>query len=110
MPNVRAAKMFGARIVAERQYKGKAGSRETDSGLIELQQQLPVFTQNAPEYDVLVCAEQIRYSPATCPTAPGMHARHRLGRADPDKLGPEQHGVRRQADAGPISSPMRTAR
>jgi ABC transporter substrate binding protein (PQQ-dependent alcohol dehydrogenase system) len=53
-----AAKVFGARIVADRQYKGMAGSRETDSGLIELQQQLPVFTQNAPDYDVLVCADQ----------------------------------------------------
>ena len=54
----RAAKTFGARIVAERQYKAAAGSRETDSGLIDLQKQLPVFTQNAPEYDVLVCADQ----------------------------------------------------
>jgi ABC transporter substrate binding protein (PQQ-dependent alcohol dehydrogenase system) len=54
----RAAKIFGARIVAERQYKGEAGSRETDSGLIDLQQQLPVFTQNAPEYDVLVSADR----------------------------------------------------
>jgi ABC transporter substrate binding protein (PQQ-dependent alcohol dehydrogenase system) len=53
-----AAKVFGAHIVADRQYKGRAGSRETDSGLIELQQQLPVFTQNAPEYDVLVCADR----------------------------------------------------
>jgi ABC transporter substrate binding protein (PQQ-dependent alcohol dehydrogenase system) len=53
-----AAKVFGAHIVADRQYKGQAGSRETDSGLIELQQQLPVFTQNAPDYDVLVCADQ----------------------------------------------------
>ncbi len=53
-----AAKVFGARIVADRQYKGRAGSRETDSGLIELQQQLPVFTQNAPDYDVLVCADR----------------------------------------------------
>ncbi len=54
----RAAKIFGARIVADRQYKGKAGSRETDSGLIELQQQLPVFSQNAPDYDVMVCADR----------------------------------------------------
>lgn len=53
----RAAKTFGARIVAERQYKGKAGSRETDSGLIDLQKQLPVFTQNAPNYDVLIAAD-----------------------------------------------------
>ncbi len=53
-----AAKVFGAHIVADRQYKGRAGSRETDSGLVELQQQLPVFTQNAPDYDVLVCADR----------------------------------------------------
>jgi ABC transporter substrate binding protein (PQQ-dependent alcohol dehydrogenase system) len=54
----RAAKTFGARIVTERQYKAEAGSRETDSGLIDLQKQLPVFTQNLPDYDVLVCADQ----------------------------------------------------
>jgi len=54
----RSAKVFGARIVADRQYKGKAGSRETDSGLIDLQKQLPVFTQNAPRYDVLVAADE----------------------------------------------------
>ncbi|MDE2580122.1 MAG: ABC transporter substrate-binding protein [Rhodospirillales bacterium] len=54
----RAAKTFGARIVVERQYKGKAGSRETDSGLVDLQKQLPVFTQNAPNYDVLVAADE----------------------------------------------------
>jgi ABC transporter substrate binding protein (PQQ-dependent alcohol dehydrogenase system) len=53
-----AAKVFGAHIVADRQFKGQAGSRETDTGLIELQKQLPVFTQNAPDYDVLVCADR----------------------------------------------------
>jgi ABC transporter substrate binding protein (PQQ-dependent alcohol dehydrogenase system) len=53
----RSAKIFGAHLVAERQYKGKAGSRETDTGLIELQEQLPVFTQNLSDYDVLVCAD-----------------------------------------------------
>lgn len=54
----RAAKVFGAHIVADRQFQGKAGSRQTDTGLIELQKQLPVFSQNVPEYDVLVCADQ----------------------------------------------------
>ena len=54
----RAAKIFDARIVADRQYKAKAGSRETDSGLVELQEQLPVFTQNVPNYDVLVAADE----------------------------------------------------
>lgn len=54
----RSAKIFGAHIAAERQYKGKAGSRETDSGLIDLQKQLPVFTQNLPNYEALVCADE----------------------------------------------------
>ncbi len=54
----RSAKIFGAHLVADRQYKGKAGSRETDTGLVELQEQLPVFSQNAPNYDVLVCADE----------------------------------------------------
>jgi len=54
----RSAKRFGARIVEERQYKDTGGSRETDTGLIQTQQQLPVFTQSAPEYDVLVAADE----------------------------------------------------
>ncbi|MGH7051982.1 MAG: ABC transporter substrate-binding protein, partial [Acetobacteraceae bacterium] len=54
----RAAKTFGAHIVADRQYKGKVGSRETDSGLVELQKELPVLTQNAPNYHVLVAADE----------------------------------------------------
>lgn len=54
----RSAKIFGAHIVADRQYKGKVGSRETDSGLIDLQKQLPVFSQNVPNYDVLVAADE----------------------------------------------------
>lgn len=54
----RSAKIFGARIVTARQYTGETGSRETDTGLIELQEQLPVFTQNAPDYDVLIAADE----------------------------------------------------
>jgi ABC transporter substrate binding protein (PQQ-dependent alcohol dehydrogenase system) len=54
----RSAKRYGARIVQERQYTAKAGSRETDTGLLQIQQQLPVFTQHAPEYDVLVAADE----------------------------------------------------
>jgi ABC transporter substrate binding protein (PQQ-dependent alcohol dehydrogenase system) len=54
----RAAKRFGARIVAERIYKDTGGSRQTDSGVVQTQQQMPVFTQGAPEYDVLVAADE----------------------------------------------------
>jgi ABC transporter substrate binding protein (PQQ-dependent alcohol dehydrogenase system) len=54
----RSAKRYGARIVQERQYTAKAGSRETDTGLLQIQQQLPVFTQHTPEYDVLIAADE----------------------------------------------------
>jgi ABC transporter substrate binding protein (PQQ-dependent alcohol dehydrogenase system) len=54
----RSAKRYGARIVAERQYEARTGSPETDTGLLDLQKQMPVFTQNAPNYDVLVAADE----------------------------------------------------
>ena len=54
----RSAKRFGARIVAERQYKDTGGARQTDSGVVQTQQQMPVFTQGLPDYDVLVAADE----------------------------------------------------
>ena len=54
----RAAKRFGARIVQERVFKDTGESRQTDSGLVQTQQQMPVFTQGAPAYDVLVAADE----------------------------------------------------
>jgi len=54
----RAAKRFGARIVQERIFKDTGGARQTDSGVVQTQQQMPVFTQEAPDYDVLVAADE----------------------------------------------------
>lgn len=54
----RAAKRFGARIVKELEYKDTGGARQTDSGVVQTQQQMPVFTQGLPEYDVLVTADE----------------------------------------------------
>ncbi len=54
----RAAKRFGARIVKELEYQDTGGARETDSGIVQTQQQMPVFTQGLPEYDVLVAADE----------------------------------------------------
>ncbi len=54
----RAALRFGARIVKEREYKDAGGSRQTDSGVVQTQQQMPVFTQGLPDYDVLVTADE----------------------------------------------------
>lgn len=54
----RAAERFGARIVEERVFEDTGGARTTDSGHVQVQRQLPVFTQNAPAHDVVVVADE----------------------------------------------------
>jgi ABC transporter substrate binding protein (PQQ-dependent alcohol dehydrogenase system) len=54
----RAAKRFGARIVQEKVFEDTGGARRTDSGVVQIQRQLPVFTQSAPAYDVLIAADE----------------------------------------------------
>jgi len=54
----RAAQRFGARIVKEREFKDAGGARQTDSGVVQTQQQMPVFTQGLPDYDVLIAADE----------------------------------------------------
>ena len=54
----RAAKRFGGTIVEEREYKETPGARRSDSGGQQIQQQMPVFTQGAPSYDVVVVADE----------------------------------------------------
>jgi ABC transporter substrate binding protein (PQQ-dependent alcohol dehydrogenase system) len=54
----RAAPRFGARIVKEREFKDAGGARQTDSGVVQTQQQMPVFTQGLPDYDVLIAADE----------------------------------------------------
>jgi ABC transporter substrate binding protein (PQQ-dependent alcohol dehydrogenase system) len=54
----RAAKRFGARIVQEKVFEDTGGARRTDSGIVQIQRQLPVFTQGVPAYDVLVAADE----------------------------------------------------
>src|SRR5712675_3548449 len=50
----RSAKKFGAKIVEERVFQDTGGGRRSDSGSVQVQRQMPVFTQNAPDHDVLV--------------------------------------------------------
>jgi ABC transporter substrate binding protein (PQQ-dependent alcohol dehydrogenase system) len=45
-------------IVEEREYKESPGARRSDTGQQQIQQQMPVFTQGAPSYDVLVVADE----------------------------------------------------
>src|SRR5450756_2501001 len=53
-----AAVRFGAKVVEERTFADAGGGRRTDSGIVEIQRQMPLFTQGAPDYDVLVAADE----------------------------------------------------
>jgi ABC transporter substrate binding protein (PQQ-dependent alcohol dehydrogenase system) len=54
----RAAARFGAKIVQERVFEDAGGARRTDSGLVAIQRQIPLFLQGAPDHDVLVAADE----------------------------------------------------
>ena len=54
----RAAGRFGAKIVQERVFQDTGGARRTDSGLVQTQSQIPPFTQSAPDYEVLIAADE----------------------------------------------------
>ena len=54
----RAAKKFGAKIVEERVYEDLGGGRRSDSGHTQTQRQMPMLTQNAPAYDVLLAVDE----------------------------------------------------
>jgi ABC transporter substrate binding protein (PQQ-dependent alcohol dehydrogenase system) len=54
----RTATRFGAKIVQERTFEDVGGARRTDSGVTLIQRQMPVFTQQAPAYDVLIAADE----------------------------------------------------
>lgn len=53
-----SAAKFGAKIVEERVYEDTGGARRTDSGTVQVQKQMPVFTQSAPEHDVVIAADE----------------------------------------------------
>jgi ABC transporter substrate binding protein (PQQ-dependent alcohol dehydrogenase system) len=63
----RAATRFGAKIVQQREFKDTGGARRTDSGVAQIQQQMPVFTQEVPNYDVLVVADESEVFANTLP-------------------------------------------
>nr|CAJ01643.1 conserved hypothetical protein, similar to blr6188 of Bradyrhizobium japonicum [Methylocapsa acidiphila] len=54
----RSARKFGAKIVEERVYEDTGGGRRSDSGSVQTQRLVPVATQSAPAYDVLVAADE----------------------------------------------------
>ncbi|MEP2030531.1 MAG: ABC transporter substrate-binding protein [Paracoccaceae bacterium] len=52
-----SAQKFGAKIVEDREFEDTGGSRRTDTGHVLVQRQIPVFTQNAAEHDVVIAAD-----------------------------------------------------
>ncbi len=54
----RSAKRFGHTIVEERTFEYDVGSRRTDGGHEQVQQQIPTFMQNAKAHDVVVVADE----------------------------------------------------
>jgi ABC transporter substrate binding protein (PQQ-dependent alcohol dehydrogenase system) len=52
-----AARKFNAKIVEERVFDADPGARRSESGHAQLQKQMPVFTQDAPSYEVLVVSD-----------------------------------------------------
>lgn len=54
----RSAKRFGAKIIEERTYAYEPGSRRSDGGFEQIQQQMPSFTQNVKEHDVVVVIDE----------------------------------------------------
>ncbi len=87
----RAAKKFGAKIVETRTFEDTGGGRRSDSGVVQVQRQMPVATQNAPG---LRCAGRRRRERSVRRLSALSHlgpaACRGLGRADADELGRER--------------------
>ena len=53
-----AAVRFGAQIVGEKEFEDIGTSRRSDSGVTQIQKQISTFTQDFPEYDVMMVADE----------------------------------------------------
>lgn len=54
----RSAKLYGAKIVAERAYELETGARRVDTGFQQIQTQMPMLTRGVPDYDVAFVADE----------------------------------------------------
>ena len=54
----RAAARFGGEIVAEKEFADTGTARRTDTGVVQIQRQIPVFTQGLPDHDVVLVADE----------------------------------------------------
>ena len=100
----RAAERFGAKIVFAKEFTDTGGARQSDSGTVQIQRQIPVFTQDAPDHDVLVAPTAARYSPPIFPIGPG-----RRGRSSDRRVSSRRAGIRsfEAVGRGPDPEPVR---
>ena len=106
----RAAARFGAKIVEERTFEDTGGARRTDSGVTLIQRQMPVFTQQAPAYDVLVAADESEVFASYLPYRtwdPRPVAG--VGRPDANQLGRRPRPMGRDPDPEPLRETEFTA-
>nr|WP_144294036.1 ABC transporter substrate-binding protein [Rhodoligotrophos appendicifer] len=54
----RAADRFGAKVVGEKMFEDTGGARRTDTGQVQVQNQISTFTQDAQDYDVMIAADE----------------------------------------------------
>ena len=106
----RAATRFGAKIVQEREFKDTGGARRTDSGVVQIQRQIPVFTQEAPAYDVLVAADESEVFASYLPYRT-WDARPVAGSAGlcADQLGCVERPLGRHPNAKPVQCAFQAA-
>ena len=71
----RAAKRFGARIVEERVFEDTGGSRRSDTGIVQIQRQMPVFTQRPRPTMCWSRRTRARFSRPICRIEPGIPGR-----------------------------------
>lgn len=57
----KSARKFGAKLVEDRVFEDRGGTRRTDSGHVLVQRQLPTFMQGARDHDIVVAADATDY-------------------------------------------------
>lgn len=54
----RAATRFGGQIVGEKEFKDTGTARRTDTGVVQIQRQMPVFMQDLPDHDIVLVSDE----------------------------------------------------
>ena len=106
----RAATRFGGQIVAEKEFKDTGTARRTDSGVVQIQRQMPVFTQDLPDHDVVLVADESEVFGTYVPFRTWI-PRPVAGTAGLDAVGlaSGQRAMGRHADPEPLRQGQRPA-